>query len=184
MTAFCAICTSDAANGTMEPLGKNNALVRVCRDCSEQRPEHKTSTRSYEPTGGLLGVADMKHVKAETDIDQYGGAALTIRNVTEGYTIVRVAKTIPGARGSKVSRDRWGALATLRDKPWYRSLKALGSDARYHLFERPIDEKLWLPDDGTDFDPYRYADTLEWSHFEIGPRGGSSPFEEKRRKKR
>ena len=37
---WCAICTSDVGPFTREPLGRDNALVDVCADCTTLDARH------------------------------------------------------------------------------------------------------------------------------------------------
>ena len=61
VTPFCAVCTSDLAPFSREPLGKNDAMVLVCVACSTHAIRVVDGPhRGYEPTGGLLRVEDAR----------------------------------------------------------------------------------------------------------------------------
>ncbi len=58
---WCAICLVDLPNGgTLEPLGKDGALVSVCHDCNEAHPRSGRYTfdggrQTTEPNSRLVG---------------------------------------------------------------------------------------------------------------------------------
>ncbi len=56
MNKTCAICADlvDAEAGTLEPLGRDDALVFVCSGCATERPVAKFGPeRGFEPQGSL-----------------------------------------------------------------------------------------------------------------------------------
>ena len=51
---FCAICTDETSDLVARPLGKDDALVSICRSCDEDRPATAVDgTRGYEFREGL-----------------------------------------------------------------------------------------------------------------------------------
>lgn len=54
--ASCAVCTSVTGPFTLEPLGRDDALVNVCAACSAPAFEKCGPERGYEPKGGLLSA--------------------------------------------------------------------------------------------------------------------------------
>jgi len=53
-TYLCAICASDVDLVVERPLGKNDAMVKVCIECDEGAIVEQGPRFEYEPTGGLL----------------------------------------------------------------------------------------------------------------------------------
>lgn len=58
--SFCAVCTSAVGPFYPAPLGKKGAMVAVCRACNEEPARAFDSTRSYEPSGGMLRASDVR----------------------------------------------------------------------------------------------------------------------------
>lgn len=62
MASFCAVCTSERGPFVQRPLGRDDALVTVCRACDSEKLVARGATdRGYEPTGGLLSITDTDH---------------------------------------------------------------------------------------------------------------------------
>jgi hypothetical protein len=58
---FCAICTDDAGPFVLRPIGKDDALVRICEDCDTEKPrEAHVYERGYEAPGGMLSITDVQ----------------------------------------------------------------------------------------------------------------------------
>ncbi len=144
---FCAICCADVSGQPerLEPLGKAGALVRVCDDCATEVPREARGPRyerhGYEIREGASQksiIAAGRRVLAavgapnETKRQSYVGAK------TPGWIVVRVARKRP----DQTTLDLREALETLRGRPWFAQLRILGTDLRWHLFERPDPKKL------------------------------------------
>jgi hypothetical protein len=55
----CAICASEREPFTIEPLGRDNAMISVCAACSEPVFEKSGPFIGYEPTGGMLSKPEV-----------------------------------------------------------------------------------------------------------------------------
>lgn len=141
----CAICGADIATeaeSTLVPLGKGRAMVRVCETCDVEPARAKDGPRlGYQISEGASS-ANIKKA-ANVALEKMGApkASLLRRGImigkashgglsgkTPGWIVVRVHNK---------GQDTREALASLRDKPWYRELRILGCVERWHLFERP-----------------------------------------------
>lgn len=60
MSEFCAICVSERGPFKSAPLGKGDAMVRVCADCESPIIEGHGVERGYEPTGGIPTAREME----------------------------------------------------------------------------------------------------------------------------
>jgi hypothetical protein len=57
---FCAICTSDVGPFVTRPIGKDDALVRVCAACDDDPPRAVFGPeRPYEGAGPAMGRQEM-----------------------------------------------------------------------------------------------------------------------------
>lgn len=135
----CAICTSLVATGSLQPLGRNDALVFVCARCNDERPVEKQGRRLDHSDSGR-GGRDQIHAAANRVIESMGRVGKRVarpttmaRTATPGWILVRVRQR----RSWGVMLDHQTALETLRHKPWFAELRALGSDGGWFLFERP-----------------------------------------------
>lgn len=84
-SSWCAICADDAPDGVQRPLGKNNALVTVCRSCDEDAPPTVVdNTRGYEPQGGLLSVEAARASKKVVSREKWARDSKDILSVQRG----------------------------------------------------------------------------------------------------
>lgn len=127
---ICALCTAAIVGDafTREPLGKNDALVVVCPDCSSapiiarRGPDH-----AYEPNGGLLSTSDVAHLRTSRKVKPYVPAFVRKPNT-------RIARL--SIRRDGKARD--AAEAVLDDLPMLADdLRYLGasSNGGWHLYE-------------------------------------------------
>lgn len=147
--AFCAICVADIGWSEpvrMQPLGKGDALVRVCAKCDEGHVQ-AVEPRGYEPPGGIgakfcRSVADSKRDLVGDESGYFGHASLSALR-TKDWILIR----IPIRDCNGVARDRSAIAARFESEPWGASVRYLGSsvDMRgvaWMLFERPPVVKL------------------------------------------
>jgi hypothetical protein len=140
-SAFCALCTDETPDLVQRPLGHNDSLVWICQDC-DTTPARTVSgpVLGYRVPEGprVTGRADQAFARAANAI---GAPYLATKNryvgqqVSPGFLIVRV----PRRRGN-VPIDGDTARDTFRGQPWFRELRHLGTDERWHIFERPDGE--------------------------------------------
>jgi sirohydrochlorin ferrochelatase len=122
----------------MRPLGRNDAMVRVCSDCDVEPARHiDREPVPYEPASAigmskLISKFHREHVPA---IGRHGKSSAEA--ASPGFIVVRVSSL--ASDGSH--RDRDEAYETLRGEPWFAELRRLGSvmvrGTIWHLFERP-----------------------------------------------
>lgn len=139
--AFCAICTNARGPFARRPLGRDNALVTVCRACDDEPARAVTGPdRGYEPPDlarlGAILPAFANAANRVAGVVRHGSGGATIAPLSPGCILVRVAVRRPG-RAPIDGNEAWQSL---KGKPWHRELKHLGSTSRYHLFERPDPE--------------------------------------------
>lgn len=145
MSGLCAICVDDTRPVTMQPLGRGNALVAVCSACNDETPRATCgpiADRDYPPPRTGPGVTSTLRQFANAankltgQQDPLRHRHESMRRATPGFVLVRVARRSSTA----ASVDRNEALASLRGQPWFSELRHLGSDSKWHLFERPDTE--------------------------------------------
>lgn len=139
---FCALCLRDIVGPPrMEPLGRNDALVACCSRCTGEPAVARTrEARAYEPPNekiNILAAVREAHKRVVPErIQELEGAGQfqrLVRDPSPGFILIRVP--ILGRNG--VTRDRTSARKTLRDKPWFKSVRYLGCTGPEFLFERP-----------------------------------------------
>jgi hypothetical protein len=133
--SFCAICTDATGPFVTRPIGRNDALVRICVSCDGDSPAADDGPdRGYEMRDGM-SQHEMNRRLAATGASpvRFANPVELLRNATPGWILVRVQRY----DGLGKSRDRRDALASLAGKPWFAELRFLGGDPKYFLFERP-----------------------------------------------
>lgn len=133
--AWCATCCEPSADLTRAASGHY-----LCPDCSpdvgERMPAGVSSARGYDvpERHAPLGRTSDAFAAGLKRVDPHAGTiqGKLVRAVSPGFIAVRVARRCDGR-----SIDRDEALQTLRFRPWFAELRHLGSDARWHFFERP-----------------------------------------------
>jgi len=132
----CAMCVElvPASSMKLEPLGKNDAMVLVCRDCAtDEKPVAKFGPeRGYTTPIGFPTAKEMKRaVRAAFGVDKLPRNKSTsgCRPLTPGHIMVRIRRV----RG----HDAEQAKATLAHVPWHHQLSYLGSTNKWFVFERP-----------------------------------------------
>lgn len=55
---FCAVCTSETGPFDMEPLGRNGAMVLVCRSCRMETPGEREHLFGAGRSSGQFGVGE------------------------------------------------------------------------------------------------------------------------------
>lgn len=139
---FCAICADDSGPFVPRPLGKNDAIVNVCRDCDEEPAVTKNGPeRGYEIQEGMSTkdfAESLREFLAETDPitarEKMTGPLQMLkgRERTPGWIMVRLHINKDGK-----PRECTEALRDLVDRPWFRELRYLGATHTYFLLERP-----------------------------------------------
>lgn len=141
--SFCASCLGNRVPLVPRPLGRNGGTVFLCSDCdpgdlNPTKRKGKTVYRGYDvpakdPGRGrtvdrfTAAANRIAPVAVSITPTRYSGA-----QASPGFVIVRV----PRRRGA-VPIDRDEARRALRGEPWFSELRHIGSDARFHIFERP-----------------------------------------------
>ena len=154
--SFCAECHDDSVPLTPRPLGRDGGMVLLCPECDPGDP--KPAKRRGKPVHRGYDVPERSTGRGRT-LDRFAAAANRVSpsttthrysggSASPGFVIERV----PRRRGV-VPVDRDQARETFRDRPWFRELRHLGSDAKYHLFERPDVEAASAVRGQTNHDP-------------------------------
>jgi hypothetical protein len=143
MTAFCAICTRTRGPFVQRPLGRADALVSVCADCDDEPARTKVGpTIEYDvPDRVWIGqtvkafAAAANRVTGDTKASNKARAShqSIARSAQPGFLLVRVKRHQAGAE----PLDAKQARMRFQHEPWFAELRHLGSDRRWHLFERP-----------------------------------------------
>ena len=131
----CAVCTSTRGPFTREPLGRNDALVNVCAECSAP-PVARELAPAYE-----LPDPDDSRAYVEQWVTEY-----TERGQVTGYksprkNIAAMKDRSPGFIVEAVpvrKRDsREAARQAFAGKPWASRVRHLGTTTTHHIYERP-----------------------------------------------
>lgn len=144
MSCFCAICLDERGPFESRPLGKNDAMVKVCRDCDEQPAEYKNGpVRGYDldASNGVTWSEFKDRVQAFAfeaspageQIIRQPYASPNMRSVTPGWLMLRVRRRDASGR----PRDMREATQTFAREPWAREVHYIGTDSAFHVFERP-----------------------------------------------
>lgn len=141
LSSFCAICIKDkpADELVARPLGRNDAIVNICTGCDDEpaRAVYGPELGYRIPDPVKIGAQKTAFALAANRIAGKStglrGRSESLTKVTQGWVIVRVPRRDDAGR----PLDSAEALSTLRERPWFASLRVLGTDVRYHLFERP-----------------------------------------------
>lgn len=150
---FCAHCVRDVPTTELverpaTDFGSQRAgTAKVCTQCDSKTPRAATPVyRGYEPTGGLPSAKlDRDKIRAAErrmgiPLNRVSHRKGPMKTRTQGWILERVA--MRDLRNKP--RDQVAALETLRDKPWFASVRYLGAKAMrgeptggWHIFERP-----------------------------------------------
>jgi len=160
VNAFCSICC-DTITGVpnLEPLGRDNAMVAVCNDCSTAKPTTRLGPeRGYEiHEGASLAKINAAADRVRDEHPRLGGRNFdrneTMRTKTFGWLLVRV----PRRDVNGMPRDLATALRTLTNQPWVREARFLGMTKSFVLFERP-DPELAAESRGASFNPIAWLE--------------------------
>jgi len=158
MSAFCAICTDDRGPFVQRPLGRGDAMVSVCSACDDEPAKTKRGPEiAYEvPERMVIGQTLKAFASAanrvtgdtaQTNRARRRGASLAA-TLSPGFVLERVRRYGPAG-----TIDAKEARATLRHEPWFAEVRHLGSDRRWHLFERPDVDAARAARSGSDRDP-------------------------------
>lgn len=126
--SFCASCAR-----VTDDL-EYDAPHWFCWSCRNDRPVARSSSRGYtmpETTRGG-GSTREQFTRAANRVAPYVAdtpGRFAGREPTPGFVMVRVPR-VPGV-------DRDEARQSLAHEPWFSELRHIGTDARYHVFERP-----------------------------------------------
>lgn len=145
--SFCANCTDERPDLV---LRGNHWL---CESCDPDAPTASRRTRLGPERGydvpdrrAPLGRTTQAFARAAERIAPVAVSTTKHRysggNASPGFILVRVAR-----RQAGVSIDRDEARRTLRGEPWFAELRHVGTDARFHVFERPVTQRAGRPAD-------------------------------------
>lgn len=140
IATWCADCLAEHVPLTPRPLGRNGGMVLLCPACDPGDP--KPTKRKGKPTFRGYDVPAPRTVLGRT-VDAFSRAANRIApapartkysgdTASPGFIVVRVLRM---RAGFPIDRDE--ARRTLQNEPWFAELRHIGSDARFHIFERP-----------------------------------------------
>ncbi len=156
---FCAICTGERGPFVQRPLGRGDALVPVCAACDDQPARSKRGPEvPYEiPERVIIGATVTAFARAADRVTGDDKATNRARQrgksfaraAQPGFVIERVRRHPPG--GETV--DAKQARLTFEDRPWFAELRHIGSDRKWHLFERPDIDAARAARSGDDRDP-------------------------------
>lgn len=139
VTAFCAICTGPITGPPARlPLGRDDALVSVCASCNVEPARARSGPSiAYEVPGDDVGRGTLRERFAAA-ADRVAGKRGPYRGASTkpaqpGWIVVRVG--MRNAAGHPI--DAAEALHSLRHMPWHGLLQRLGTNERWHVFERP-----------------------------------------------
>lgn len=139
--SFCAICTAPSKEFVQCPLGRGDALVWICADCdsspavADDGPDRGYEVQTTERIGAILPAFARGANRVSPPKPGWNSPRKLVSESTPGFVIVRVPVMHAGRRIDAIE-----ALDTLRAEPWFAELRQLGSDTRFHLFERPDSE--------------------------------------------
>lgn len=136
---FCALCLDDIEGvPRKQPLGRDDALVKVCNTCDSA---HAVEKRGPEigypiPTHRRVSKREIRAaadrvLESATNIDTR--RAPNIARRTPGYLLIRIGKR--DALG--YARDAQEAAATFAHEPWAPEVRYIGAERTWILFERP-----------------------------------------------
>jgi hypothetical protein len=136
----CAICASAKGPFTREPLGRNDAMVSVCADCSSGAPVvRRGPDRGYEVREGV-STLEMRR-RASKIVPRgavtYASSSVAAKPKTFGFVVERVVRRQDGK-----TLDQHDAERIVRAMPWGSQARYLGTDLDFFLFERPPEVSL------------------------------------------
>lgn len=169
---FCANNPDHRGPFVQRPIGRNDALLTICVSCDEDKPVAWDRDRGYDvPDRHRIGITVRAFAAATNRVT--GDTAETHRKRERGRTTAVSAS--PGFIVVLVPRQRrdrtWCDAAEARlsqSEPWFRELRHLGSDRRWHIFERPDVEAMHAVRSKNNHDPL--AALAEMSKQAQGPR--------------
>ncbi len=144
---FCAICTADKGPFSLQPLGKDDAMVSVCATCSEPAFERRGPEVAYEPSGlvshaamkrAIQNVPQAKHPTPQ-EYGRQGNAGEYASKRPAGWRVFRGPMFYEGKR---ITRDT--AWAEVQKKPWFAPGRVMagGHDKRFYIWFYAPDVKL------------------------------------------
>jgi hypothetical protein len=135
ITPPCAICGKDTSPRTPQQLGPGEPSVFVCSGC-DSPVVARDDTRGYEvPERARIGPLHQAFSAAANRVAPLPmpfNEQSPLSEARPGFRRVRVVR-----RQRDRVLDANEARETLRGKPWFGSLNYVGTDAKYHLFDRP-----------------------------------------------
>ena len=139
--SFCADCLSENVPLVPRPLGRDGGNVLLCGACDPG--DAKPARRKGKPVYRGYDIPDRDPGRGST-LDRFRHAADRVAPSTTPRVRWSGGVTSPGFIPVCVLRRRGPhrgraerARETLRGEPWFAELRYLGSDARFHVFERP-----------------------------------------------
>lgn len=161
MSGTCAICADESDDLVLEPLGRDDALVRVCVDCRTEPSVHRRGPeRGFEPQGSASGldqslVATYQRIPKLAQMaraDFRGGLAPAKTGVMPGWIRVLIPKR--DDRGRVRDQHQAWLVAKAQWGPDVRSVAATGGKYDgYFVFQRPDRAALAKLRNGTAGDP-------------------------------
>lgn len=115
---ICAVCTSPRGPFALEPLGRDDALVSVCRACRTETPDTSSGERAAY-TGGAGPSAPMVREMNEA-MDRMMGAEENARTtarairygIAPGVALTGAERDLAAMRADGFRRIRTGAAAS------------------------------------------------------------------------
>jgi len=133
--------------------------VSVCAACDDEPARSNQGPEvAYEvPERAIIGQTVTAFARAANRVT--GDTAATNKERRRGKSFARAPQ--PGFIVERVRRhppaggaiDAKQARMTFREEPWFADLRHLGSDRRWHLFERPDADAARAARSGDDRDP-------------------------------
>lgn len=143
MATFCAICVKPIPAGEeqLAPLGKNDAMVKVCAGCNTEKPHgRRYEGYAYEPPVSMSSRAISKAVdklERSTSTKRRGRAAARpaitpfSHRKRPGHVLVRIPIIHEGK-----ARD---AAEAIREKSWALEAIYIGAERQWHLYQVPTE---------------------------------------------
>jgi hypothetical protein len=134
--SWCAICADVTDDLVQRQLSPREPQIWICTDCDGEPavttdgpmrgyevPEHQRGSVTRQAQAAVMRLG----IPAMATRSRYAG-----REASTGFVLVRVSR-----KRGVIPIDRDAARLTLRGQPWYSELRHIGSDVRFHIFERP-----------------------------------------------
>lgn len=149
-SSFCASCTDERPDLVRRVV--DGRRVWLCPACD---PENETTCiapavdrhRGYQVPDRDY-TATIREIAKAAPGGRATGARYSGRAAAPGFVVERVAAL---RDGHAITRDE--ARETFRGEPWFAELRHLGTDSRWHIFERPDADAAALARSESSYDP-------------------------------